>query len=318
MPTTSGSRVSQSVGWSAVLLSTALASFWAFWGIIENFHEGWYFASLWKNLGLMLLQYLSPMLIFLALGVVSVQWHRVGSLLHVGLALWALWFFGLTQVNLTVIAGPLLAMAAAYWFGNAKPRNWALAVLLGVPLITFVACGAEPLWRILIVGRTNDGNFGARIVQGNGVTLVWAPQGPGWPSEGISWEEALRRCRYLNEDGLTLATQPQDIWRLPSVDEVVRSMQRRGKNCGGQWDGETDFPQYRVMPDKETPLWNVHSNVIYWWTADELDSERAYRICYNGRIRATQKSWAPGYLAFRAVKNPPPNDAMNEQDGLEL
>ena len=30
----------QIVGWIAVGLSTAVTCFWAFWGIIENFHEG--------------------------------------------------------------------------------------------------------------------------------------------------------------------------------------------------------------------------------------------------------------------------------------
>ena len=51
------------LGWLAVGLSTALACFWALWGIIENFHEGWFYESFFSNLGLMFVQYLSPMLI---------------------------------------------------------------------------------------------------------------------------------------------------------------------------------------------------------------------------------------------------------------
>jgi hypothetical protein len=82
-----------------VVLSTAIASFWAFWGIIENFHEGWYFESIWPNLGLMVVQYLSLMLIFLTLGAVSIIWHRVGSVLHVGLAVLALWILGFHKVT---------------------------------------------------------------------------------------------------------------------------------------------------------------------------------------------------------------------------
>jgi hypothetical protein len=27
------------VGWAATIASTALASFWAFWGAVETFHE---------------------------------------------------------------------------------------------------------------------------------------------------------------------------------------------------------------------------------------------------------------------------------------
>jgi hypothetical protein len=49
------------VGWSAVALNLLVSCFWAFWGAIENFHEGWYSPSLLANLGLMLAQYLSPM-----------------------------------------------------------------------------------------------------------------------------------------------------------------------------------------------------------------------------------------------------------------
>ncbi|MFN2151362.1 MAG: hypothetical protein ACK2T5_07195, partial [Anaerolineales bacterium] len=54
------------VGWIAVSISTLVTCFWAFWGIVENFHEGWYAESLLANLGLMFVQYLSPMLIFMA------------------------------------------------------------------------------------------------------------------------------------------------------------------------------------------------------------------------------------------------------------
>jgi hypothetical protein len=32
----------QIAGWIAVSLSIVITCFWAFWGIIENFHEGWY------------------------------------------------------------------------------------------------------------------------------------------------------------------------------------------------------------------------------------------------------------------------------------
>ncbi len=52
----------QPLGWLAVALSTSIASFWAFWGIIENFHEGWFHESLLLNVGLMFVQYLSPVI----------------------------------------------------------------------------------------------------------------------------------------------------------------------------------------------------------------------------------------------------------------
>jgi hypothetical protein len=62
--------------------SVIITCFWAFWGIIENFHEGWYYPDLLSNVGLMLVQYLSPMLVFMALTLISISWPRIGGALH--------------------------------------------------------------------------------------------------------------------------------------------------------------------------------------------------------------------------------------------
>jgi hypothetical protein len=59
----------QIVGWIAVGLSIVITCFWAVWGILETFHEGWYYESLLSNVGLMFVQYLSPMLIFMGVRV---------------------------------------------------------------------------------------------------------------------------------------------------------------------------------------------------------------------------------------------------------
>src|SRR5678809_267682 len=82
------------VGWLAVALSTSIASFWAFWGIIENFHEGWFHESLLLNVGLMFVQYLSPVIIFVLLTLLAIVFPHVGSVAHVfaGLLLWLLLF----------------------------------------------------------------------------------------------------------------------------------------------------------------------------------------------------------------------------------
>ena len=123
--------------------------------IIENFHEGWYFESTWSNLALMFGQYLSFMLVFLVLGAVSIAWPRAGGILHVGVAAFALWFFNFANAVTYVVAGPVVLIASAYWFGQPLPRRWAFGLLFGATLITLVACGAEPAWRILVVvGRT--------------------------------------------------------------------------------------------------------------------------------------------------------------------
>ena len=74
---------------------------------------------------------------------------------------------------------------------------------------------------------------------------------PGGPEGGISYDEAVERCRYLSEDGTTLMDEPQDIWRLPTVEEAVLSMALHGENAGGVWNMDTQSAQYEVTPDKE-------------------------------------------------------------------
>lgn len=297
------SRKRQLTGWIAVGLSTAISSFWAFWGIIENFHEGWYFESALTNLGLMFAQYLSPMLIFMSIALIAIYRPRLGSGLHAAFALFAIWFFGgFTNTVVFLLALPLAGLGVLHWFGRPQPRRLAVAAAVGLPLLTLVIFGVEPVIRVS--QRVDDGVLQARTVQGNGVELTWAPDGPGWPRAGDDWHEAQRTCRQLSEDGLSVTSGPVDIWRLPTVEEAVRSMARHGENSGGEWDAEGAQAIYSITPDKESPLWNVHSQVIYWWTASEMDEEDAYMIVYDGKVWPRAKDFGPGYLGFRCVKAP--------------
>jgi hypothetical protein len=295
---------SRIVGWIAVGLSTIITCFWAFWGIIENFHEGWYFESLLSNLGLMLVQYLSPMLLFMCVTLVSIFWPRAGAGLHGVLALGVAWFFeGLTNPVTLLLSLPLIGLGALYWYGRPQPRKLAASLAIGLPLLTLTLSGIEPVLRVS--QRLDDGNLQARLVHGNGVDLIWAPEGPGWPRDGTDWVEAQQVCAYLGKDGLTLARMAQHTWRLPTVDEAVRSMARHGQNSGGVWDAGSAKATYETKPDKESPLWDVHSQVIYWWTATETDGEQAHIIVYDGEVWPRAKSFGPAYLGFRCVKPPP-------------
>lgn len=294
----------QILGWAAVALSTLIACIWSFWGIIENFHEGWHHSSFLYNIGLMFLQFLGPMVIFLALTLLSIAFPRVGGILHalIGIAL-ALFLFGWDDAApMMLIIIPLILLGICYLFGRPEPRPLAYKIAVTLPLLTLVVCGIEPVWRIS--GRVDDGNLGERLVEGNGVRLVWAAEGNGWPRDGVTWQDAVKRCQYLAQDGKTLADVPQNIWRLPTVEEVVRSMSRHGVNSGGVWNAQTRRTDYRVRPDKESPLWNIHSQIIYWWTATEVDSESAYIIVYDGKVWPRRKRFAPGSLGYRCVRMP--------------
>ncbi|MFC1936036.1 DUF1566 domain-containing protein [Chloroflexota bacterium] len=289
------------VGWIAVGLSTAITCVWAFWGIIENFHEGWYHESLLMNVGLMFVQYLSPMLIFMGVTLISIYKRRFGVGLHMLLALLAIWFFqAFSNAATFLLILPLAGIGVLYWYGRPQPRKLAISLAVGLPLLTLILAGIEPVLRVS--QRFNDGNLDARLVQGNDMDLIWAPDGPGWPRVGSDWYEAQQICQYLSEDGLALANAPLNIWRLPTLDEAVRSMSRHGQNSGGVWDAETTEPTYETTPDKESPLWNIHSQVIYWWTATEVDEERAYIIVYDGKVWPKTKNSSLPYRGFRCVK----------------
>jgi hypothetical protein len=298
----------QLTGWIAVGSSTLITCFWAFWGIIENFHEGWYYHSWLSNVGLMFVQYLGPMLIFMGATLISISWPRFGGGLHIVLALLAVWFFqAFSNAATFLLILPLMGVGAMYWFGRPQPRKLAISLAAGLPMLTLIIAGIEPVLRVS--QRLDDGDLQARTVLGNGVNLVWAPDGPGWPRTGTNWSEARQVCQHLSEDGRTEASAPQYIWRLPTVDEAVRSMARHGRNSGGVWDAEMARADYKTNPDKDSPLWNIYSQVIYWWTETEVDGDHAYVIVYDGKVWSRSKRLTLGYLGFRCVKQPEPQTA---------
>ena len=118
----------------------------------------------------------------------------------------------------------------------------------------------------------------------------------------MNWHDAVETCAHLREDGTETTKQQQEIWRLPTVGEAVASMYRGGLNSGGVWDTLSQQAVYAVKPDKEAPLWNRYSPVIYWWTATQVDQKHAFMIVYDGRVWERNKSLTQTYLSFRCVK----------------
>ena len=288
-------------GWLAVVLSTSLSSFWAFWGSIENFHEGWYFPSVLRNVGLKLVQYLPWMLLPMAAAVLGLWRPVAGVVAHGVMAGAAIWLFGLRGVGGWLLGVPLLMLAMLWGYGRPAPVRWARWILVGLPVVTWFASGAYPAW--VVFTRPSTVDLSMRRIDGNRVALVWAPAGPGWAESGVSWFEARKRCGLLAADGRALAGAAQAMWRTPTVDEAARTMRWRGTNAGGTWDSASRRAHYVRIPDKEAPLWNPHSPIIYWWTADETDANRAYRIAYNGQVVAMRKTARQGTLGFRCVKD---------------
>lgn len=293
------------LGWIGVGISLLISGLWAYWGAFENFHEGWYSKSVWENICMLIFQYMLFSLIFIVLALIGLRWKKVGLALHIVLGGFCAWFFAGASVLVLfpMILFPIVALGLLYYFGEPKPKKWAYRLIILVPLIITLSISIPQ--GIKVSQRVNDEDFGMRTVEGNGVILCWAPRGPGWPDEGISWEEARRRCKYLSEDGTRIMESEQNIWRLPTVNEIVGTMALHGENAGGAWNEEEKKATYLNTPDKETPLWDIYSRVIYYWTADtvEEDESRAYIAVYNGGIFDRDKTSAQAYLSFRAVKN---------------
>jgi hypothetical protein len=257
------------VGTLAILISTALASFWGFWGAVENFHEGWYFTSIWSNLALALGQYFVPMLGFWALALLSLKWPRLGALLHIALASGVLYLFGWRRQGAWYLWPPLLVLAAAYAWAKPKPHLWLKRAVAILPILTAIGYGIFPAY--LAFTRIPLANTGPAIING----LTWAPAGPGWPQRlGGSWQQANDACAAL-------ATKDQP-WRLPTVDEM-----------------KTALPHHKVFSSqttKDAPLWNKHSQIIYMWTAGNPTF-----VSYNGWVVKTTLKDKRGYIGWRCV-----------------
>ena len=286
--------------WIAVSISCVLLLVWSVWGSIEAFYEGWYYRSFWMNIRLTLIQYLLPVFILIVPAVAGILRPRIGAMLHVLLAFAVALKFN-THAGRVLIALPLTVLAALYWFGRMHSKRWAVYAVCGLPIVTMIIFGATPAYRVF--QRIDDGYRGARVVEGQGIRLRWAPAGPGWPEHGTDWYQAQHTCAYLSANGSAAGDTPQNIWRLPTADELVRSLSLHGKNAGGVWNGR-GIASYRITPDKESPLWDRYSQVIYWWTATEVNQRQAWRFSYNGRAMATTKSMRPDYYGFRCVTEP--------------
>jgi hypothetical protein len=217
-----------------------------------------------------------------------------------------------------------------WWLRNLQPL-----IALGLPLVVSVVVSAAQLPGVL--SRVDDGDRSARQIEGNGVSLVWAPEGPGWnwkqsfggypswdnlalygrPPVGLerklesieehATEQDMRDtglCRYLSADGLTLMDEPQDVWRMPTTDEFVCSLVKRGENAGCVWEGQDGKVSCRVRPDKETPLWAPDREPIYMWTGEQADPENGWFVSYAGYVQDQPKNWGNPRHGYRCVREP--------------
>jgi hypothetical protein len=343
-------RVPGVVATGIALLATG---FWVYWGAAEMYHEGWWGA--WYNR----IFYLIPGGIFLVMTLLALRWPRMASWLLglIGIGFSIFWW-GEDLVDhhridwrdfpvFLMLGGAVFVMALLFHMegcyraqrqsdGWSPPAQWwrrHLTTLLTLGMCIVIFAGISAYYLPIVLTREDDGYRGIRTIQGNDVTLVWAPLGPGWnwkqswggyPSwrmlalygaAPVGMERKERSaaqadmdttglCRYLNEDGTALLDTPQNIWRMPTVDELVRSLVHHGENAGCIWNGDIGFVTCDQQPDKETPLWAPDLAPIYMWAADEYDNHFAYFISYNGAVQRMVKQGGNPRHGYRCVKPP--------------
>jgi len=274
------------VGWITAAISLLIIAFWSYWGINEAFHEGWYQTSLLQNLSMTFVQYLSIPIIFLVLALVAMSYKRIGFGLFIISGIFAMFFFK-SNAGRFLIFIPLILFALGFYFGEYRHKKiitWSFAI---IPLLIILSFGIPQLIRV--ENRFNDNNFGTRTITGNNIELIWAPQGIGFPLEGTDWQTAKDNCARLK-------------LRLPSRDEIVRSLTKKDKNAMGLIDN-SGTAQYDTRPDKETPLWNPYSQIIYYWTNESKNEKQAYLVAYNGFILDRNKNSGANYQGYRCVKD---------------
>ena len=346
-------------GWIAKGLLIAITAAWCYWSFGEMYHEGWWGAFYHK------LVYLIPATGFLLLTLLGIKWPRVGGWLIIVIGgAFTVFFMDIRVVDgrLTMdkdligflVSGPLVLLGvlllvearsqrkrlAAGWQPHPqwwRRNDWYIAALTPTLLIALVM-SAFNLPRVLT--RVDDGDRGMRTIVGNGSTLIWVPEGPGWnwkqdyggyPSWNMvalyglepvgmgdkpgfdtsagqyaTTDEMARYnlCLYLSEDGLTLMAEPQNIWRMPTVSEYAGALARHGINAGCAWDGaSTGQMDCVIQPDKETPLWAPDLEPIYYWAAEEYDERLAYFVAYNGWVNVTLKSGGNPRHSYRCVRD---------------
>jgi hypothetical protein len=286
------------LGWLVAALSTVGASYGLAEGVRANFESGWFRETLVGNLLLACGRYMAPGLMILAAAAVGLAWHKWGALAHFALAPAAWWVAAEARCWAPAV---LVALGVVWRLESPRASRRLWVWMMGVPLVALLFCGAEPGWRAL--HRFDDGILGARIVEGNGVKLLWAPAGPGWSERGMSYPQAQEVCARLNESGHALEPAPVNLWRLATLDETVRSLERAGSSAGGEWDAVRREAKYRILPEKESPLWRIHSPVTSYWTKSPAGGTRNWQVTARGGVDAVERTLSTESLGCRCVRD---------------
>ncbi|MEM7204174.1 MAG: hypothetical protein AAF628_28195 [Planctomycetota bacterium] len=216
-----------------------------------------------------------------------------------------------------------------------------LGSVLSVVAPVLMLLGISAVRLPTVLSRFDDGDRGAKVIAGPDGPLVWAPEGPGWSAgagEGRDWRcypswnrlalygmepvglgdkpdrpegpatmaemQRYGLFRYLDADGTTLHDVPVDVWRMPTVRDLVGCLVRDGVGVGATWHGDVGRATFTTEPDKETPLWAPDRSPIYYWALDDTGATDAFYVSYNGWVGKQPKSFGNSRHGFRFIRSP--------------
>lgn len=323
-----------------------ITSIWTFWGINEMFHEGWYKPFEWIFFLLpSIISVIYSIITILYPIIGGILIIISGSIFSIFIFSRMIKFHSFNIKNfISWIPLTLFFIFLGFLFikeGKKQKFNKNLKInrvnfLILINLIIIFLFGTPLYFRN--INRLNDGYRGEREIVGFEIKLIWAGEGVSFhfKSKGnLSWNEIAlygkgeigfegkrfiyatkedferyNMFRYINYEGTEITKEIQDYWRLPTIDELTRSMYRKGKCVGVPWNGKEGRQNYKITPDKETPLWLPDEPVIYYFSSTEANEKEIYTISYNGNVIKRDKSSVLGSLGFRAVRT----DKIKKED----
>lgn len=181
-------------GLIAYLLLLVSTLFAAFWGIAEFFHEGWFMPFT------QFIYYMMPFLILMSLTLVGISSPRIGGILIiVGGAAFLFWrIYRLMALHYEIrpsvwIPGLVIILTGVSFFLDGvfrkryryrKPTTftfnacWKQILVVFLPVLLIFVVGTPML--IHNMNRMPLANYNEITIAGNGRTLTFAGDGPGW------------------------------------------------------------------------------------------------------------------------------------------
>lgn len=315
-----------------------VTSIWSFWGINEMFHEGWYTPFEWIFFllpSIISIIFSIITILFPIIGGILIIFF--GTIFSIFIFSRIISSLGFTVKNfISWLPVTIFFILLGFLFinegkkgkieRNIKTKRIILLILINL-IIIFIF--GTPLY-FRNKNRLNDGFRGEREIVGFEIKLTWAGEGVcfQFKSKGnLSWNEIAlygkgeigfegkrfiyatkedfekyNMFRYINYEGTELTKEIHDYWRLPTIDELTRTMYRKGECVGTPWNGKEGKQKYKKIPDKETPLWLPDEPVIYYLSSTEANEKEVFTISYNGNVIKRDKSSVLGSLGFRAVR----------------